>query len=106
MTKSDNQIELRNRFKATVKSYQRAQVELKQRGINEWEMASYLPRYDWGQFVALTCGARTRAGSSCKQRGLFDNGRCKLHGGLSTGPRTQAGKAVSARNGYSPKRTP
>lgn len=51
----------------------------------------------------LTCGARTRAGTPCKRRDLYRSGRCKLHGGLSTGPRTAKGKRLSARNA---KRTP
>jgi hypothetical protein len=32
------------------------------------------------------------------------SGRCRLHGGKSTGPRTAAGKARSAANGRRPKR--
>jgi hypothetical protein len=48
---------------------------------------------------SLTCGARTRAGTPCKRRDLYRSGRCKLHGGLSTGPRTAKGKLRSARNG-------
>jgi hypothetical protein len=36
------------------------------------------------------CGARTRRGTLCKTRAMV-NGRCRLHGGLSTGPRTAAG---------------
>lgn len=35
----------------------------------------------------LTCGARTRAGTPCKRRDLYLSGRCRLHGGLSTGPK-------------------
>ena len=38
------------------------------------------------------CGARTRTGCSCRQPAM-PNGRCRLHGGLSTGPRTPAGLA-------------
>lgn len=34
----------------------------------------------------LTCGAKTRAGTPCKRRDLYISGRCRLHGGLSTGP--------------------
>jgi hypothetical protein len=37
------------------------------------------------------CGARTRRGSSCR-RPAMRNGRCRLHGGLSTGPKTQEGR--------------
>lgn len=40
------------------------------------------------------CEARTRAGGSCKARALF-NGRCRMHGGLSTGPKTPEGKKRS-----------
>jgi len=36
------------------------------------------------------CGARTRRGSACKAPGMA-NGRCRLHGGPSTGPRTAEG---------------
>lgn len=49
--------------------------------------------------AGLTCGARTRAGTACKRRDLYRSGRCRLHGGLSTGPRTAKGKRRSARNG-------
>lgn len=35
----------------------------------------------------LRCGARTRAGTPCKRRDLYKSGRCRLHGGLSTGPK-------------------
>src|SRR5206468_8164704 len=38
------------------------------------------------------CGARTRAGCACRQPAMA-NGRCRLHGGLSTGPRTPQGLA-------------
>lgn len=47
----------------------------------------------------MTCGALTRAGTRCKRRDLYRSGRCKLHGGLSSGPRTATGKRRSARNG-------
>lgn len=47
----------------------------------------------------LRCGAKTRAGAPCKMKVLYRSGRCKLHGGLSTGPKSEEGKAKSARNG-------
>lgn len=55
----------------------------------------------------MTCGAMTRAGRPCRFRisQLCFNGRCKYHGGASTGPKTAFGKAVSAANGYK-KRSP
>jgi len=46
-----------------------------------------------GDFTrAPRCGARTRAGHACGQPAM-PNGRCRLHGGLSTGARTAAGRA-------------
>jgi hypothetical protein len=46
------------------------------------------------------CGARCRDGHPCQARATRDaetgcfvrNGRCRIHGGLSTGPRTLEGK--------------
>jgi len=46
-----------------------------------------------GDFMAAPrCGARTRAGCGCLQPAMA-NGRCRLHGGKSTGARTAAGLA-------------
>ena len=46
-----------------------------------------------------TCGARTRKGTPCQAPPVWNritdapaNGRCKLHGGLSTGAKTEAGR--------------
>lgn len=51
------------------------------------------------------CGAMTRKGTSCKMAAVWlpgdtqpRNGRCRIHGGLSTGPNTAAGKAAVAEN--------
>ena len=39
-----------------------------------------------------TCGAHARStGAPCKAKALL-NGRCKLHGGMSTGPKTLLGR--------------
>jgi hypothetical protein len=38
----------------------------------------------------IRCGAKTRQGGSCQQPAM-PNGRCRLHGGKSTGPRTPEG---------------
>jgi hypothetical protein len=43
------------------------------------------------------CGAKTRKGTPCRCKAMR-NGRCRLHGGCSTGPRTVAGKKRSAAN--------
>ena len=42
------------------------------------------------------CDARTRSGSLCKNKVIPGKRRCKFHGGLSTGPKTEAGKATIA----------
>lgn len=43
------------------------------------------------------CGAKTRKGTPC-QAPAMTNGRCKLHGGLSTGAKTPEGKARALAN--------
>jgi hypothetical protein len=84
------------------------QLQGTRRGVPPGEdptLYALLPRYP-EPCRALRCGARTRRGTPCKRHDLYGSGRCPLHGGLSTGPRTEAGKARSARNGHCPKRTP
>ena len=39
------------------------------------------------------CNAKTRSGGTCQRAGNPMNGRCHLHGGASTGPRTEEGRA-------------
>ncbi|RQM37275.1 HGGxSTG domain-containing protein [Erwinia psidii] len=51
------------------------------------------PEYEpYPDIRGLTCGARTRKGTPCKNRELSLNGRCKFHGGKSTGAKTKAGR--------------
>lgn len=53
-----------------------------------------------GDLLAVAqCGARTRIGGACRQPAMA-NGRCRLHGGKSTGPRTVAGLANSHRSRF------
>ncbi len=53
----------------------------------------------------LRCGAIAKStGRPCKRRDLHRSSRCKLHGGLSSGPRTPEGKRRAAANGLRPKR--
>jgi hypothetical protein len=54
---------------------------------------------------AARCGAKTRRGTPC-QCPAMANGRCRLHGGLSTGPKTAEGidrirRAVTKHGRYS-----
>ena len=43
------------------------------------------------------CGAKTRSGEPCSKFPIKGKRRCRLHGGLSTGPRTPEGRARIAR---------
>lgn len=43
------------------------------------------------------CNARTRSGRPCRALKL-KGGRCKMHGGMSTGPKTPEGRARCAEN--------
>ncbi|WP_373690506.1 HGGxSTG domain-containing protein [Sphingobium sp. DEHP117] len=52
------------------------------------------PRYLRG----LTCGAKKKDGTHCRSTTLCANGRCKFHGGASTGPRTPEGRARAIEN--------
>jgi hypothetical protein len=45
---------------------------------------------------APRCGAKTRRGTACQSPAMA-NGRCRMHGGASTGPRTAEGLARSRR---------
>ena len=45
------------------------------------------------------CLAKTRRGTLCQRPAYKHNGRCRLHGGLSTGAQTQEGlKRISEAN--------
>lgn len=67
----NEQAELRKRYRAWCQAYGRGER---------------LPFPD--ECRDLRCGAKTRAGTPCKRRDLYDSGRCRLHGGLSTGPKS------------------
>jgi hypothetical protein len=41
------------------------------------------------------CGARKKIGERCRSKSLHRGGKCKFHGGLSTGARSPEGKAKS-----------
>ena len=45
---------------------------------------------DWNN--ALRCGAKTRRGTPCRSAAM-KNGRCRMHGGKSTGAKTPEGIA-------------
>jgi hypothetical protein len=111
-----NQDELRDRWKRCCKEWLRVaddnrvrQAEFnalppgQRNPINRPKLIPSPPIPD--ECRGLMCGAMAKStGKPCKRRDIYTNGRCPLHGGLSTGPRTVEGKAKSARNGLNPKR--
>jgi DNA-binding transcriptional regulator YiaG len=46
----------------------------------------------------VICGAQNRRGTPCRRTDIHPNGRCKYHGGLSTGPKTTAGREAALAN--------
>ncbi len=86
----DSQADLRRRWVAACAANRR---EVERVGILK------APVMDFAPFTELRCGARgKRTGKPCPQKGLYANGRCRWHGGLSTGPRTEEGKTRAAQN--------
>jgi len=77
-----------------------------------WDCATGLPGQSAALFprVRLTisdppkarhppCGARTRRGTPCRARCVPFRNRCRMHGGLSTGPTCAEGRArIAAAN--------
>ncbi|MEJ6390473.1 HGGxSTG domain-containing protein [Gymnodinialimonas ulvae] len=39
------------------------------------------------------CGAKTRTGEPCQRKPILGRKRCRNHGGMSTGPKTEEGLA-------------
>lgn len=54
--------------------------------------ASSTPRTAQLEQADIRCGAKTRKGTPCMAPAIPGSGRCKLHGGKSTGPRTSEGR--------------
>lgn len=48
--------------------------------------------------LVTRCCASTQTGGKCNAKPVSACGRCKWHGGYSTGPRTDEGKAKVALN--------
>ncbi|QUD86957.1 HGGxSTG domain-containing protein [Phenylobacterium montanum] len=57
-----------------------------------------LEQFPPAELSCLPCGARTRAGTRCRLTTIYENGRCKFHGGASTGQRTDAGRERAIAN--------
>lgn len=108
----DRQADLRRRWIAAIKAERAEEARLIRMGVggplDVYGAMQHNPcRVDFAEFVELRCGARgKRTGQPCPHTGLFANGRCRWHGGLSTGPKTAAGKTRSAMNGLLRRRDP
>lgn len=51
--------------------------------------------YEIQQGKAVQCGARKKNGQQCRAKTIYGSGRCRHHGGKSTGPITIEGKIKS-----------
>ncbi|WIT11416.1 HGGxSTG domain-containing protein [Paucibacter sediminis] len=105
----DPQAAMRQAFVAAMKAERAEVMRLLAAGVPEWEIAERMRcnplRMDYALFAGLRCGATgKRSGKPCSLTAIYANGRCKLHGGLSTGPTSTEGKARAALNGRAPKR--
>ena len=90
-----NHTELRKRLKRYSKEHERIFALWQENGFQH--PPPKFPDYP-EECKNMTCGAKTRAGHPCKSKAIFSNGRCKFHGGLSTGPKTLEGRRKSALN--------
>ena len=70
---------------------------------HEVRLACYADSVSGPQPESLTnasrCGAKTRSGQPCRAPAM-PNGRCRMHGGKSTGPRTPEGLARARRGNW------
>lgn len=100
----DPQDALRRDFVRQWKRHERQRAAAEAAGLLPQDRG--YPRFDFGPFADLRCGARgKRTGRPCPLTSVYGSGRCRFHGGLSTGPTTAAGKCKAAKNGNAPKRT-
>lgn len=91
------QAALRKRWIEHHNAWNRICAQAKAAGLLPGEYA--LPPFP-DELRGLTCGAKARgSGAPCKRKDLYANGRCKYHGGLSTGPTSEAGRQASRENG-------
>ncbi len=69
------------------------------KSVAEDQAQTVTPKYDRPK-----CGAKTRKGTPCRAPAVWDkknrpvNARCRMHGGLSTDPKTLEGRARAMAN--------
>ena len=71
---------------------ERAAMEGRRQGEALWRQQDLEERARLREQRKQPCGAMTRAGCPCRRKGLGKGGRCANHGGMSTGPKTDAGR--------------
>ena len=104
---SEEMAKLRARWIKMNREQHREEAVLLARGVPSYDLARYRKPVDWTLFTSLICGAKgKRTGKPCPSKAIYANGRCRHHGGLSTGPTTAEGRAKSGRNGRGKERTP
>ena len=68
---------------------------------------AYFSQFSGRDRAIAPCNARTRSGGECKNSPILGKQRCRLHGGLSTGPKTMEGRlkcSYAARNMWANRR--
>jgi hypothetical protein len=104
---SEELAKLRARWVKMNREWGREEAALLARGVPSYDLARHRKPVDWTLFTGLICGAKgKRTGNPCPSKAIYSNGRCRHHGGLSTGPTTAEGRAKSGRNGRGKSRTP
>ncbi len=82
----DDQWELRQAWKKLYRAWNESFDPKVRARMSAQELAAVV-QPDWTPFTGLTCGARSKhAGRPCRIKALCAGGRCRFHGGLSTGP--------------------
>ena len=66
--------------------------------MTEWtiDFGALVPTFPYRPYEYERCGAKTRDGSKCWGIRVAGKRRCRMHGGRSTGPKTDAGRAAIA----------
>jgi hypothetical protein len=82
---SMNNDQLRQQLKAFWKKYPVALKQMREKIRDKNLRHLLVPPIVPPGFEALRCGATTRKGAPCLMSKVWPNGRCKFHGGLSTG---------------------
>ncbi len=96
---TDDQAELRRRFIKAMREWEKVKKVARARGVECW-MPEWPSGPDMRLFSGLMCGAKgKRTGRPCPLTCIYANGRCRFHGGLSTGPKTPEGREKASRNG-------